>query len=57
MVNTRQDDLVPRPAAEALFAAAAEPKSIEWYDGGHDSLPGQALKSMWQFLQRHLGAG
>lgn len=35
MVNGRLDRTVRRDQAERLFAAAAEPKEIRWYSGGH----------------------
>jgi fermentation-respiration switch protein FrsA (DUF1100 family) len=53
-VNASRDERVPRAAAEALYAAAGEPKEILWFDAAHDDLPGRALKAMWLFLQRHL---
>jgi dienelactone hydrolase len=56
-VNARDDETVPRAAAEALHAAAAEPKEIAWFDGTHTTLPGVALKTMWSFLARQLGLG
>jgi dienelactone hydrolase len=53
-VNARDDETVPRAVAEALHAAAGEPKQVAWFDGGHRTLPGVALKAMWQFLARQL---
>jgi len=53
-VNASRDETVPRAATDALFAAAQEPKEIQWFDSGHDELPGKALKTMWLFLRRHL---
>jgi dienelactone hydrolase len=53
-VNARGDETLPRAAAEALHAAAAPPKQVAWFDGGHSTLPGAALKTMWQFLARQL---
>lgn len=35
MVNGRLDRTVRRDQAERLFAAAAEPKEMRWYGGGH----------------------
>lgn len=35
MVNGKLDRTVKRDQAERLFAAAAEPKAIRWYAGGH----------------------
>jgi dienelactone hydrolase len=32
----RDDEYVPEAVADALYAAASEPKQIGWYDGGHD---------------------
>ncbi len=54
-VNTRDDERIPREAAEALHAAAGEPKDVEWVDGGHGDLSGAALKRIWQFLAPALG--
>ncbi len=54
-VNARRDERVPKRATEALFDAAADPKSIEWFDADHQGLPGRALKTMWEFLRAHLG--
>ncbi|MCG8589848.1 MAG: alpha/beta hydrolase [Proteobacteria bacterium] len=56
-VNGTRDERIPKSAAEALHAAAGEPKRVEWFDCGHNDLPGQALKAMWQFLRDHLGLG
>jgi dienelactone hydrolase len=53
-VNASRDERIPRSAAEALHAAARDPKEVVWFDAGHNDLPGQALKSMWTFLARHL---
>lgn len=54
LVNATRDERIPRSAAEALHAAAGEPKQIEWFDAGHTDLPGVALKQMWSFLATHL---
>jgi len=56
MVNARQDTVVPPTAGEALFEAASEPREIEWFETGHDHLPGVALKRMWLHLQLALEA-
>lgn len=55
-VAARDDERIPRAATEALFEAAGEPKEILWFEGGHQDLPGRALKAMWAFLRDHLGA-
>ena len=55
LVNATRDERVSRAAAEALHAAAGEPKQIAWFECGHTDLPGAALKTMWAFLARELG--
>jgi dienelactone hydrolase len=50
LLNATRDERIPRSAAEALHAAAAEPKQLLWFDSGHGDLPGNALKAMWQFF-------
>jgi dienelactone hydrolase len=57
LVNASRDERIPRSAAEALHAAAGDPKEIEWFDAGHTDLPGAALKRMWGFLATHLDIG
>ena len=56
-VNARHDERVPPARAEALHAAAGEPKQVLWFDAGHGDLPGRALKAMWTFLRQQLGVG
>jgi len=53
-VNATRDARIPRARAEALHAAAADPKQVLWFDCGHAELPGRALKAMWTFLAPHL---
>lgn len=53
-VNATRDETIPRAAAEALHAAAPDPKEIAWFESGHGDLPGRALKAMWSFLAREL---
>ncbi len=53
-INASRDERVPRAAAEALYAAAGEPKEMLWFDSAHDDLPGRALKAIWLFLQSQL---
>jgi dienelactone hydrolase len=54
LLNATRDERIPRSAAEALHAAAAEPKQLLWFESGHADLPGAALKAMWQFLSAAL---
>jgi dienelactone hydrolase len=54
LVNAKRDERIARRAAEALFAAAGEPKRHEWFEATHVDLPGRALKSMWLFLREQL---
>lgn len=53
-VNATRDERISRERAEALHAAAREPKQVLWFEGTHAALPGAALKAMWEFLKRHL---
>lgn len=55
-VNASDDATIPRAAAEALHAAAGEPKQVRWFEGTHTELPGLALKAIWEFLDAQLGA-
>lgn len=55
LLNATRDERIPRAAAEALHAAAGEPKELRWFECGHHDLPGVALKAMWQFLARTVG--
>lgn len=41
MINGRGDRTVRPDQAERLFAAAAEPKTLRWYQGGHWLPPGE----------------
>ena len=52
--NGRSDVLVPQADAEALHAAAPEPKTIRWYDAGH-SLNAQALVDRHEWLNGQIG--
>jgi len=54
LVNATRDERIPRPAAEALHAAAGEPKQLLWFESGHHDLPGNAFKAIWQFLAQLL---
>lgn len=54
-VNAERDERISRAAAEALHAAALDPKETLWFDATHTALPGVALKAMWTFLRRELG--
>lgn len=35
MINSREDERIPRHAVDALYAAAQEPKQMIWLDGPH----------------------
>ncbi len=48
------DDLVPARDAERLHAAAREPKTIRWYNAGHN-LNVQAGRDGHVWLQERLG--
>ncbi|MGI8508480.1 MAG: alpha/beta hydrolase [Gemmatimonadaceae bacterium] len=54
MVNGRNDRTIRAAQAERLYAAAAEPKSILWYDGGH-WLPDGAVRQAAAWVAESLG--
>jgi uncharacterized protein len=52
--NGRSDNLVPQADAEALHAAAREPKTIRWYNAGH-ALGSQAIVDRHEWLNEQIG--
>ena len=54
MVNTTDDPVFPRPAVDALFAAAGEPKELRWHPGTHHQWGAGIYKDVLGFLQRTL---
>jgi predicted esterase len=52
--NGRSDNLVPQADAEALHAAAREPKTIRWYNAGH-SLGPQGIVDRHEWLNGQIG--
>jgi fermentation-respiration switch protein FrsA (DUF1100 family) len=54
-VNAERDETIPRSHTERLFEAAGEPKRITWFDAGHRTLPGRAMKEIWTFARPLLG--
>ena len=50
----RQDNLVPEADAQALHAAAPDPKTMQWYDAGH-GLTQQALFDRHAWLHQQIG--
>ena len=56
MVHGRHDRTVRPDQAERLFAAAAEPKTIRWWDAGH-YLPEAAIDEAARWLVDALGDG
>ena len=55
MVHGRRDRTILPAQAERLFAAAEEPKEIQWWDAGH-YLPIAAVRSAAEWLARTLRA-
>ncbi len=50
----RQDNLVPPDGAERLHAAAPDPKTVQWYEAGHNlGVTAARARSFW--LHQHLG--
>ena len=54
LINGRDDEIVPPANAEALHAAASEPKTIVWYDGGHVPAPAMLFGPLMQFVGANL---
>lgn len=52
--SARRDELVPVADAEALHRSAGEPKTVRWYDTGHD-LNAQAFVDQVDWLHRAVG--
>jgi dienelactone hydrolase len=52
--NGRSDNLVPQADAEALHAAAREPKTVRWYNAGH-ALGSQAIVERHEWLNGQIG--
>lgn len=50
LVNGTQDAIIPRTAAEALQAAAGEPREIIWYEGGHVDMPPDVLGAVLEWI-------
>ena len=55
MVHGRRDHTIPPALAERLFAAAPQPKEIQWWEAGH-YLPDEAVRSAAQWLATTLRA-
>jgi len=56
MINGTQDEVIPRPCAEALHQAAQEPKEAVWLEANHLLFPQQveAGQKMVSWLDAHL---
>lgn len=55
MVHGRRDRTIPVEQAERLYAAASEPKEIQWWDAGHH-LPDVAVQRAAEWMSRTLRA-
>ncbi len=53
MLNGKQDTVMPEAASKLLYAAAKEPKKIEWFDSGH-ILPKEAGEKAIDWLATKL---
>jgi uncharacterized protein len=56
MVNGKNDRTIRPSQAKALFAAAAEPKELRWYDGGHWT-PAPIVDEVAEWIADTLGDG
>ena len=57
MINGKTDEIVPKAATEALFAAAQMPKQIQWLEGGHVPSVPLLLKLIAEWAQTVMTAG
>jgi fermentation-respiration switch protein FrsA (DUF1100 family) len=53
-IHSRRDEIVPFDMAEALFAAAAEPKECEWFNSGHNDVTISYPKKYYSRLAKFL---
>lgn len=51
---SNKDEHVPKPRADMVIAAAREPKTVQWYDAGHE-LNEAAAKDRLAWLRKQLG--
>jgi len=54
MINGKDDQIVPKECTERLFAAAKQPKEIVWLEGGHLPQPDAVLRTVDEWLNKHL---
>jgi dienelactone hydrolase len=54
MVNTTEDPVFPREAAETLYAAARDPKDLHWHPGTHHQWGSGIYKDVFTFLAASL---
>jgi len=54
MMNAEQDDLMPPISSKLLYAKARAPKSITWYDSGHELPRDEALEEARAVFQKYL---
>ena len=55
MLSAKRDELIPKFATDALFAAAREPKQIVWFDSGHVLPPAALITNVKTFFVERLG--
>ena len=53
MVHGRRDRTIPPAQAEGLYAAASEPKEMQWWEAGH-ALPHAAVRQAAEWVARTL---
>lgn len=55
MLSAKRDELIPKFATDALFAAAKDPKEIVWFDSGHVLPPTALIVTVKAFFLKYLG--
>jgi fermentation-respiration switch protein FrsA (DUF1100 family) len=58
IIGAKDDERLPRPMVERLYAAAGEPKELIWTEGGHIN-PGQPeiVRQLLEIVRGRIGAG
>ncbi len=54
IIGKAQDQLIPRAATEALYAALPGEKDIVWLPGGHFEIGPDVVKAAEEWIHRHL---
>ena len=57
VIGAKNDERLPRPMVERLYAAAGEPKELIWTEGGHINLDqSEIVRQLLQIVRSRIGA-